>query len=134
MQQLLSMKKHILGTHEGRPLKPSVVSFLEKKDIKVIQTKSWSEALTICQNVTFDLIVGYCNFDLGEINRYLERINNNYIRHNKSGASIILQRTKLVTDSGQFSSISEYLKEILPPSIEESALISIVQSILKESA
>jgi hypothetical protein len=124
------MKKYILGTHEGRPLTPSVVSFLQKKEFKVIQTQSWSEALTMCQNVTFDLIVGYCNFDVREINRFLANINKNYIKNNKYGASIILQAHDQVPESEQFLSIKEYLKEILPRPIDESNVLSVINNIL----
>jgi hypothetical protein len=124
------MKKYILGTHEGRPLTPSVVSFLQKKEFKVIQTTSWSEALTMCQNVAFDLIVGYCNFDVGEINRFLAKINNNYIMSNKPGASIVLQAHKRDPDSEDFSLCKKYVKKILPSSIDESSLLSIIEKIL----
>jgi hypothetical protein len=124
------MKKYILGTHEGRPLTPSVVSFLQKKEFKVIQTKSWSETLTMCKNITFDLIVGHCNYDLGEIDRFLARINANYIKNMKPEAAIILQAHKDIPDVEQFSSIKGHLKEILPSVIDESRLLSIIEAIL----
>jgi protein-tyrosine-phosphatase len=124
------MKKYILGTHEGRPITPSVVSFLHKKEFKVIQTKSWSEALTMCQNITFDLIIGLCNYNLGEIDRFLARINANYTKNMKPGAAIILQAHKHIPDAEQFSSIKGHLKEILPSGIDESKLLSIIETVL----
>jgi len=124
------MKKYILGTHEGKPLTPHVVSLLQKNECKVIQTKSWPEAVTMCQNITFDIIVGYCNFDLAEIDHLLGQINNNYIGNNKPGASIILQSHKQTLRSEQFPSLNPHLKKILPSSISKANLMSIIVALL----
>lgn len=124
------MKKYILGTHEGKPLTPHVVSLLQKNECKIIQTKSWPEAVKMCQNITFDIIIGYCDSDTAAIDRFLGTINDNYLRNNKSGASIILQPHKQTLRSDQFPSLNNHLKKILPSSISKANLMSIIVDLL----
>lgn len=127
------MKKFILGTHQGKPLTPSVVSFLERKSYRIIQTKSWAEAITMCGNVTFNIIIGHCNYDQREIARYLKNINSIYTQNGKLAASILLHETKDGIDLKHFTGISGYIKSTIPFSADEATIISLIENIEKLS-
>jgi hypothetical protein len=127
------MKKFILGTHQGKPLTPSVISFLERKNYRIIQTKFWAEAIKMCGNVTFNIIIGHCNYDQREISRYLKNINSAYTQNGKSAASILLHATKEGIDLKHFAGINGYIKATIPFSADEATIISLIENIEKLS-
>jgi len=127
------MSKHILGTHQGKPLTPSIVSFLEQKGYSILQTESWAEAIKMCSNVTFDLIIGHCNYDHREIAQYILNNNENYNRKDKTPASIILQAKGDQLNSKYFAKVNIYIKEIIPYTITESSVISLIEKHCTES-
>lgn len=127
------MKKFVLGTHQGKPLTPSIISFLERKSYRIIQTKSWAEAIKVCGNVTFNLIIGHCNYNQREIARYLKDINNIYTKNGKLAASILLHETKESIDLKHFAGICGYIKSTIPFSADEATIISLIENIEKLS-
>jgi hypothetical protein len=87
----------------------------------------------MCGNVTFNIIIGHCNYDQRKIARYLKNINSIYTKNGKLAASILLHATKGGIDLKHFTDINGYVKATIPFSADEATIISLIGDIEKLS-